>query len=40
MLIGEFRSGLQVKVNNDYYHSLYCFLNFDWLIYLQITACK
>jgi hypothetical protein len=23
-----------------YYHSLYSILNFDWLIYLQITACK
>ena len=22
------------------YHSLYSVPNFDWLIYLQITACK
>jgi hypothetical protein len=22
------------------YHSLYSILNFDWLIYLQITVCK
>jgi hypothetical protein len=22
------------------HHSLYSILNFDWLIYLQITACK
>ena len=26
--------------NNHHYHSLYSILNFDWLIYLQITACK
>ena len=26
--------------NNLYYHSLYSILDFDWLIYLQITACK
>ena len=25
---------------NNHYHSLYIILNFDWLIYLQITACK
>ena len=23
-----------------HYHSLYSILDFDWLIYLQITACK
>ena len=23
-----------------FYHSLYSILNFDWLIHLQITACK
>ena len=29
------------KVNdNAYYHSLYSILDFDWLIHLQITACK
>ena len=27
-------------VNNKNYHSLYSILDFDWLIYLQITACK
>ena len=26
--------------NIQNYHSLYSILNFDWLIYLQITACK
>ena len=26
--------------NNHYYHSLYSILDFDWLIHLQITACK
>ena len=26
--------------NNLNYHSLYTILDFDWLIYLQITACK
>ena len=26
--------------NIMYYHSLYSILDFDWLIYLQITACK
>ena len=26
--------------NNVDYHSLYSILNFHWLIYLQITACK
>jgi hypothetical protein len=25
---------------NNYYHSLYSILNFDWLIYMQITVCK
>ena len=25
---------------NFYYHSLYSILDFDWLIHLQITACK
>ena len=29
---------LNPKNNNNYYHSLYCFLNFDWLIYLQIIV--
>ena len=28
------------RVNKSYYHSLYSILDFDWLIYLQITACK
>ena len=29
------------KVNdNKNYHSLYSILDFDWLIHLQITACK
>ena len=26
--------------NNEYYHSLDSILDFDWLIHLQITACK
>ena len=26
--------------NIMYYHSLYSILDFDWLIHLQITACK
>ena len=26
--------------NTLYYHSLYSILDFDWLIHLQITACK
>ena len=26
--------------NYSYYHSLYSFLNFDWLIYLQITGAN
>ena len=26
--------------SNNYYHSLYSILDFDWLIHLQITACK
>ena len=26
--------------NKTYYHSLYSILDFDWLIYLQITVCK
>ena len=26
--------------NNPNYHSLYSILDFDWLIHLQITACK
>ena len=35
----------KVYVNNNddiniYYHSLYSILDFDWLIHLQITACK
>ena len=26
--------------NKNNYHSLYTILDFDWLIHLQITACK
>jgi hypothetical protein len=29
-----------IDAYNFYHHSLYSILNFDWLIYLQITACK
>ena len=31
---------LEVYANNTNYYSLYSILNFDWSIYLQITACK
>ena len=30
----------EVEVNIYHYHSLYSILDFDWLIHLQITACK
>ncbi len=30
----------ETRAVNANYHSLYSTLNFDWLIYLQITACK
>ena len=29
-----------IKENIIYYHSLYSILDFDWLIHLQIIACK
>ena len=29
-----------LKMNYYNYHSLYSILDFDWLIHLQITACK
>ena len=29
-----------LNANIAYYHSLYNILDFDWLIHLQITACK
>ena len=32
--------GLCLRLDNDIYHSLYSILDFDWLIHLQITACK
>ena len=30
----------QLESNIQIYHSLYSILDFDWLIHLQITACK
>ena len=33
-------SSLSTRNINMYYHSLYSILDFDWLIHLQITACK
>ena len=33
-------TALDSLLNNIYYHSLYSIVDFDWLIHLQITACK
>ena len=29
-----------IVFTDTHFHSLYSILNLDWLIYLQITACK
>ena len=35
-----YKESISKQMNNDHYHSLYTILDFDWLIHLQITACK